>query len=235
MRRRAISFLMKLMPFSLKNEIWIRTKYKRLRKGSEFGYSLQPFDELKCLFVHIPKTAGVSVCRSLFGNNGSGHIPLSAYRRVFGQEAFDSYFKFCFVRNPWDRLVSAYSFLSSGGMDKEDAAFARKNLREGEDFGAFVRRWVNRKNVSKALHFIPQTEWVRIGDDPVGVDFVGKFEQIGVDFDEICRRLGLERGLGHHNRSKRRDYRELYDAETISIVADVYRDDVAHFSYQFEE
>ncbi len=47
------------------------------------GYSYKPFDELKCIFVHVPKCAGVYVCRNLFGNLAGGHTQISLYQIIF--------------------------------------------------------------------------------------------------------------------------------------------------------
>ena len=72
---------------------------------------LKVFDKKKCIFFHIPKTAGISLVKALFGDLDWGHRDVKYYRNVFNKKKFDSYFKFTFVRNPYDRLFSAYSFL----------------------------------------------------------------------------------------------------------------------------
>jgi len=102
------------------------TTYQRRRRSvTEHGYSLQCFDEYRCIYYHIPKTAGLSVCQGLFGHHGPGHIDARTYRLIFGRAHFEKYFRFTFVRNPWDRLVSAYHFLQAGGLDREDRAWLR--------------------------------------------------------------------------------------------------------------
>ena len=76
-------------------------RLQRLRKTvSPSGYSYSGFDRLQCIFVHIPKCAGVSIASSLFGNLGGGHATLSEYRLVFDCREFNRYFKFAVVRNP---------------------------------------------------------------------------------------------------------------------------------------
>ena len=74
---------------------------EQFRAGTRAGpYSLQPFDRLRCIFVHIPKAAGVSVCRGLFGGLAGGHAHIGVYQLAFSHLEFSSYFKFAFVRNP---------------------------------------------------------------------------------------------------------------------------------------
>ena len=72
---------------------------------------LKVFDEKKCIFFHIPKTAGISLVKALFGDLDWGHRDVNYYINVFDKKRFNDYFKFTFVRNPYDRLFSAYSFL----------------------------------------------------------------------------------------------------------------------------
>jgi hypothetical protein len=67
------------------------------------------------------------------------------------------------------------------------------------------------------------------------VDYVGRFENLDVDFAEICSRLGLQPpALGHENRSEGRvDYRTYYCEETRDIVARYFSRDIENFGYNF--
>ncbi len=75
---------------------------------------VRQLDKHKCIFVHIPKTAGISVSVSLLGES-IGNMSAMYYRALFGKEDFRLYFKFAFVRNPFTRLISAFEFLKKGG------------------------------------------------------------------------------------------------------------------------
>ena len=112
---------------SLKHSKFNRLQYKR-RVETEDGYTYKPYDDFQCIFVHIPKTAGMSICQSLFGNLAGGHATLADYQIIFAKHEFDNYFKFSFVRNPWDRVYSAYNFLKKGGATDFDRQWAMPML-----------------------------------------------------------------------------------------------------------
>ena len=202
------------------------------------GRSLKPFEQHQCIFVHITKCAGVSMLMGLFGNRGGGHMRISHYQLAFSRSEFENYFKFTFVRNPWDRLVSAYLFLKEGGHNKVDKAWMEQNIASYDDFNSFVAGWVNRSNVHTWKHFVPQYRFVcEPGHRTPRVDFVGFFENLEEDFLSVQKRLGLDSGLGHLNQTKgrkRRDYREYYTETTKEIVAHVYREDIQLFGYDFD-
>jgi hypothetical protein len=213
-------------------------RFQEMRKfDTEKGRSLKPFDERKCIFVHIPKCAGVSISKSLLGNLGGGHLRIPHYELIFSKREFEDYFKFTFVRNPWDRLLSAFLFLKKGGANKLDKAWADEHLSCFEDFHAFVTTWVNRRNVNTWKHFVPQYKFVcEPGTQTPKVDFIGYFEHIGDDFTYIQKKLGINSNLQHLNKTGggKREYKEYYTDTTREIVADVYEEDIRIFRYDFD-
>lgn len=81
--------------------------------------------------------------------------------------------------------------------------------------------------------FQAQVEWLKNDDGKIDIDFIGKFETINKDFEQIKTRIGLEAELPHLNASKRAGYQSYYDAETREIVANWFREDIEAFGYQF--
>lgn len=205
-------------------------------------YSYKPFDDNECIFVHIPKTAGVSICQSLFGNLAGGHDPITRYQIIFSEHDFSRYFKFAFVRNPWDRLFSAYNFLRSGGFNERDNQWSQEHLSKFSSFNQFVEQWVTKDNVVKYIHFVPQYMFLCLPSSkprkPL-TDFIGFYENIEEDFSFIKSRLVVEGGTGlcrynmtsHGNPT---DYRNAYTTTTKRIVADVYRQDIEILGYNFD-
>jgi len=187
----------------------------------------------KCMFVHIPKCAGTSVRRSLFGRDG-GHRPLEVFRTMVPPEMFDQSFKFTFVRNPWDRLVSAFFFLQKSDLERNQR-FARRNLSAFTDFESFVRQWLTRESIWSFTHFLPQHHFICI-DQRLGVDFVGFYENLSEDFAIVARKIGRPTTLRDENRlgGRAKDYRQYYNDETRDIVAEVYAEDIALLGYSFD-
>jgi hypothetical protein len=232
------------LPYELRQLVYrvaepqVYRNLRRLRPGPESDYPLKPFDQHRCIFVHIPKCAGISVATTLFHGLGGAHTTIRQYQLVFTKREFDEYFKFTFVRNPWDRLVSAFHFLRAGGMHGADRGWAQANLAQYSDFDDFVRRWVNKTNVmSSWIHFLPQSYFIHDpGSNHPRVDFIGYYENLQHDFSYIARRLGVAAELKELNKGKKKqtDYREYYTETTKRIVADVYDADIHCFGYDFD-
>lgn len=197
-------------------------------RGVYSGYA----DEYKCIFIHVPKAAGTSIALTLF-NSSSRHVPWTEYYRA-NPGKFKRYFKFGFVRNPWDRLVSTYFFLAKGGMCDADARWANRVLPAYDDFGDFVRRWVDERSVQTWVHFVPQHQFVCDSSGAVMVDLLGRMENIEANFAQVAAKLGCAETLKKVNTGSQKHYSHYYDDETREIVRRVYRRDIELFGYAYE-
>ena len=200
---------------------------------SEKGnFSLRPFDQNHCLFIHITKTAGTSVAKSLFSYLPY-HYTAIEYRVIYGRSDFDRYFKFAFVRNPWDRLYSAYRYLKAGGWDEGDRIWAEENIGHIKDFDEFVSRWLSIENMHKHLHFKPQHEFICDSRGRMLVNYLAYFETLQDDFKRVCRHMDIDAELGCHNANPGLGYQDVYTEETRQKVAEIYAQDIALFGYDF--
>lgn len=207
----------------------LRVKVNPSPKGD---FSLRRFDELNAIFVHVPKSAGTSVALSMFGELPY-HYTASQYRVIFGRRTFNSYFKFAFVRNPWDRLYSAYRYLKAGGWNDNDKAWFRDNVSHLPSFDHFVNDWLSQDHLHAHMHFRPQYEFICDRRGRVLVDYLGYFETLSDDFNIVAEKIGSEARLAHRNASPRDDYRRAYTPETRQIVAQLYARDIELFGYGF--
>lgn len=213
-------------------------RFEELQKmriaATEEGYSYKPFDDTRSIFVHIPKCAGVAINRTIFGNLAGGHTTLDEYLNIFEPERIASYFKFTVVRNPWDRVVSAYFFLKSGGIGQEDHTGFRKEFGDSPGFNDFVRNWVNKTNIWRWHQFRPQYHYMLEKRGKVHLDFVAFLENIDSDFAHIVDRIGLGCTLSKSNKSDHSSYMDYYDEESRNIVADAYAEDIRMLGYTFD-
>jgi hypothetical protein len=221
--------------------------------------------KFRCLFVHIPKTGGQSIEHFFLGKLGLNwedrsellmrpntdpdcgperlaHLTAEEYVRCghLKQTEFDNYFTFSFVRNPWDRLVSAFLY---------------GNYHRHMSFKDFVISGLPERSPKGVYRQIqPQHEYIWRESGELLVDFVGRFESLQADFSVIADRLGfqdsqlphvnasaLPKGLSEkvlnifrgRSRKRRPPYWEFYDDHTRQLVGDIYRRDIELFSYEF--
>ena len=67
----------------------------------------------------------------------------------------------------------------------------------------------------------------------IAVDYVGKFENIQYDWEDICQRIGISITLPHKNQSSRtyKDWRKYYTLDDINFMVDRYKIDMNVFDY----
>lgn len=182
--------------------------------------------EGKYIFIHIPRTGGTSISKCL-----SGDSTRSAHGMGFFKEyRWAGYFVFCFVRNPFDRIVSA--FLHASNMSAGNSRirqFLHANV--GITFSDFVVEYLSADLAAGESHFRPQTFWLR-GANP---GFVGRFERLAMDFDAIAGRLALKAPLERRNDTSRRaDFRTYYTDAAVDKVARLYAEDIDLLNYRFD-
>jgi hypothetical protein len=152
-----------------------------------------------------------------------GHISSKQIRPVLGDEVFESYTKFAFVRNPWDRFVSYCAF-----MARDTTHFETDPLR-------YMKFVIREQRPFQHILFRPQSEMVVGADGRLELDIVGRNETMQQSFDEICARIGLaSQPLERANSSRHRPYQEYYDAQLRGWVAELYRWDIERFGYSFD-
>jgi len=198
-------------------------------------YSSCCFDYYKCIFVHIPKAAGISVNKTLFDTLGAGHLTVKEYQEIFHPTTFSNYFKFTFVRNPWDRLFSAYTFLKKGGFNEYDKKWAEEHLSDIDTFEKFVMDWLDESKLYSWFHFIPQAHFLKDNKGNIPIDYFGYYENLNEDFNIISKRIGINKSLGHFNKTHRTNsYRNAYSEEMKKKVGKIYQEDIELLGYNFE-
>lgn len=208
----------------------------------------------KCIFVQVPKTGSTSI-RAILGKPIRPHLNLweiktlmESYwpvrggrknrileclypmlpperRKEIGRQQFDNYFKFGFVRNPWDRVVSLY--------ERREAL----ELRTQMSFEQFVD-WIQFSS-STCVHSSPhryQLDWFVDPNGKILADFIGRFERLAEDWAFVAGKLGVNAILPHSRPNPRpRHYTEYYTDRTRRLIGEKFKVDIETFDYRFEE
>lgn len=153
---------------------------------------------------------------------GHGHLALARVRPFLGEDRFDSYVKFAFVRNPFDRFVSYCAFVTRGtpAFERDPRAVMRHVLFQAPPVGHVL--------------FRPQHEFLVDAGGALLTDMVGRVEDMQASYDGICARIGVPTAaLGQVNATRRGGYRDYYDPALVDGVAEFYRRDLELFGYGY--
>jgi len=205
----------------------------------------------KFIFIHLQKTGGSSIHtvlgqlklvqnseKYLTGRISSDvsaqkfpythywhHLKASDVRKIVSEEIWNTFFKFTFVRNPWDRTVSMFFYAKKSTSNPSSVHWGRHYPDKFEDW----LREVHGKGV-------PQCNFITDEDGKLLVDFVGRFERLEEDFKRVCKITGLLNiNLPHVRKSAHKHYSEYYTRQTRQFVADCYKKDIELFGYRFED
>ncbi|HEG3974147.1 sulfotransferase family 2 domain-containing protein [Campylobacter coli] len=195
-------------------------------------------DKYKCIFIHVPKVAGSSIERVIYQTDKwlVGHVKASDYTK-FDKDKFDSYFSFGFVRNPYDRVVSAYHYLKNDSPDPCDIKWDRLHINNltFEEFILSLQDEEFKEEILSKNHFSFQYKYLCDKNMNILVNFIGKFEKLDNDFKKILNILRRKDSLVHINKSKHLNYRDYYNSQTYKIIREIYRDDFEIFDYDLED
>ena len=145
---------------------------------------------------------------------GHGHLTWREVKPFLLPQMGESFFKFCTVRNPFERFVSYCRFINRHNQTMETNAL-------GE-----MKRIITDEKMQKEILFRPQFEFVSDQDGKLAVDHVCRYEKLQNDFDAVCEKLKLpQTKLEKINASDSEKYQEFYDDELRAMVRDFYRKD----------
>lgn len=151
------------------------------------------------------------------------HVSASELRQRIDPAVFDDYYKFAFVRNPWDWQVSLYHYIRSRRLHPQ-----HREVKALPDFDAYLR-W----RVTQDL--VLQKSFVADAQGNLLVNMLGYYESLNQDFAAICQDIGIKSTLPHKNISKHQDYRQYYSNASRRLVEKHFAEDIEYFGYKFGE
>jgi len=194
------------------------------------------------VFLHVPKTAGGSISRSLrqepdaiaYGVQGMAVAepcahqlqrqlpkPMSTYRVV------------AFVRNPWDWTVSGYLHVTQNAPAYLSPPTFRDFVKGEWRHATEIQYPTKFKNPEAYVAYLTQiTQWDHLcsGGKITEIDTICRFESLVADVRSV---FGAGTRLPHVNKSDRRSYVDYYDEETMLVVAQRNASLIERFGYEF--
>ncbi|MDP6526346.1 MAG: sulfotransferase family 2 domain-containing protein [Kiritimatiellia bacterium] len=171
------------------------------------------------------------------------HMSAAAIKQNIGDEVWNSYFKFTIIRNPFSKLVSAFSYIDKREKNRPLKERLRKLVRNIRGKGNALslisgnnpvdrfRSWIHNGGaiVDRDRYFI---------DGDICVDYFIRFEDLADGVKHVCDVLDVpfEPGnmpkLKSGSRNKQLPLKDFYDKETTELVEDLYAFELKHFDYQ---
>ncbi len=222
----------------LKEQYLIKKRNAIIRGWIPREYPFYMMGKKDIVFLHIPKTAGTSIRESLLFYPPNGkimqydqHHTSKQILYLIGQKKWDQSFKFCFVRNPFDRFLSQHRYFLRKGKLKD---------QKENDFQFWARKRINIALKFDPLrrqdhHFYPASDWMKNRKgDLLEMDFIGRFENLEEDYQKLIQILNWPADLKTMNIAPQKiDYRKAYDDELIEMTASFFKEDIERFNYTF--
>jgi hypothetical protein len=188
----------------------------------------------KFLFIAVPKTGTTSVEKVLNKYDNKNAYNLDKHANV--SEIKESckinlpeYFKFCFVRNPYDRLVSIYHQWKMPFNLDDPIRKKLHRIAKDNSFSDFLKVYI--KEMPGHHHKTTLLSWIEV-DGKTQMDFCGRLEKFQKDFNKVCDKIKIPREtMPHLNSANGLHYMEYYDKETIKLAGELYKKDIEAFGY----
>lgn len=191
-------------------------------------------EEKQVIFLHVPKTGGTTIKRlfeiNLLDNPDPAirpslqHLTCKLLRQQIGDDKYDRYYKFAFVRNPWARLVSDYFWRQQLPKIRPILPFS--------DFVNNAQRLVLENRYYEQEfgdHFIPQVCYT------ADVNDVFRFENFKEGVLAVAAKLKVAVDPILPKEPKPYDkYWEFYDDKSRSIIQEIYAEEIEQFGFEFE-
>lgn len=183
--------------------------------------------EKKFIFAAIPKT-GTSSIEKVLGKYSDEKLEDGLVKHVHLRKVKDlldkPYYKFCFFRNPWDRMVSLYHYHLRQG-----------NFFLNQTYDEFTfDDWIKKTKVT-GTNPDRQTDYIMLRGRIIPGVAIYKFEEMEDSWKHICGVLKIDEELPHINKSKHIHYSEYYTEESKRIVGSYCYGEIKMMGYKFEK
>lgn len=146
--------------------------------------------------------------------------PFINKKMKMNQEKWDKYYKFCFIRNPYDRIVSAWNHINRFNIPFQNYLNLKNKCNDVEFIHMFMPQYRSMIN-EKAKNYI---------------NYIGFFENLNDDFDIILKNIGIK-DIVHNkenklNVRKHKPFYEYYNQEVLDKVNYLMDEDFKYLNYE---
>ena len=175
----------------------------------------------KKLFIHIPKNAGTSVSKVIYGRN-LPHFTMEFYQKI-APDVVNSVESFSVIRNPVDRFLSACKFILSG---KTDVMLVDRWTMHKFRSCATPKDFLDRLSrdpdlIGTCLPFNKQSSYVNV-DEKIAVDFLFSIES--KKYNDLESYLGYKIPILNNT-----NINFEISKKEIAIIENIYADDFEIF------
>ena len=200
------------------------------------------------VFLHAPRTGGTSIAKAL----GYDYEDINHFYEL--PDVGDR-FVFSFVRNPFDRIVSTYHWLTDGQFKESlRLGFSIGTVKYKLSFEEWFEFRFTQQSIDKSLDYeMPENydgEWNEIDQHNAllglrhwgihsqclyaqSAEFIGKYEDLNTDWCRVANQIGMTSKLPVTNKSIRSGYKDYYDESMRNIIYTVYQDEFERFGYEW--
>ena len=180
-------------------------------------------EEVKRLFIHIPKNGGTSVQKEMttlsFGHDRWRDVP---------RDIRYIYQSFAVIRNPWARMVSRYVM----GIPTSNTNDHGTTWNTFEEFLETRYIWTDKEWNDPIRSWNTQYDYVCDESGIVRCDIL-RLEHIDyelVSYLQLNTPYIVRENIGEYTRN----YQDYYNKQTIQIVADWYEQDIDYWGFDFD-
>lgn len=209
----------------------------------------------KFIFIHIPKCAGSSI-RDFYFNAPKLDWKTPNYDLLYGwcpkrklhlqhatsqqlletelisEEVFKTYFKFTFVRNPYDRSYSDYLWVQ---RDRKITGSFKDYIFAKGSFDYILNNQENKEY--RGDHVLPQTDFFYT-EGEYKINFLGRFENLQDDLKLLNKELEFRKPFTQHSKKNKKrfsHYSFFYTGTKKRWVEEKYHKDLSLLNYHFED
>ena len=211
-------------------------------------------EQKKFIFIHIPKCAGSSIKDHFFKGvevdwktpnydllygwcpQRKLHLQHATARQLVeeglvSEENWKEYYKFTFVRNPWDRAYSDYLWIM------KDSGVRGTFEQYMHSTGPFEELFTNQETKNyRGDHKTLQTEFFGI-EGHYKLDFLGRFETLVEDMGKLKEYLNFSTPFQQHSKknvTRKEHYSFFYGKRERELVEYFYKEDIRILRYSFD-